>query len=95
MIGTGTATHIDNRLKMVKQQTNKIKRFNNLDMKMKMHLYKVLIRPFVEYPVVPIVMASKTSMLKMQRVQNRNLRFIVKNEEVLRNTTIQESHQYF
>ena len=44
--------------------------------KTKLHLYIALVRPILEYPVIPNAIASRTNMLKMQRVQNKNLRNI-------------------
>ena len=63
---------------MQKTQTSKLKRFINLENKTKLHLYKSLVRPLLEYPVIPIALACKTQTLNIQRVQNRNVKMIVK-----------------
>ena len=50
---TGTSTHVNHRINLAKIQTSKIKRFIKLDPKVKLHLYKALIRPLLEYPRIP------------------------------------------
>ena len=42
---------------------------------MKIHLYKALVRPILEFPAYPIHLSSKTSKLKIQRIQNNAVRF--------------------
>ena len=91
---TGTVSHITDRIRSAKNQTQRLKRFINLNEKTKSHLYKALIRPVLEYPVVPNVNASKSQMKKMQRVQNRNLKMIAKNTEN-ENKTIKELHEIY
>ena len=54
---TGTVSHITDRIRSAKNQTQRLKRFINLNEKTKSHLYKALIRPVLEYPVVPNVNA--------------------------------------
>ena len=78
---TGFVSHITGRINLAKTQTNKITRFKELKDTTKLHLYKALIRPILEYPVVPNAMASETQLRKMQRIQNKNLRMVVKNTE--------------
>lgn len=90
---TGTVQHIGERLNMAKTQTNKLKRFMNLSSKTKTHLYKALVRPLMEYPVIPLALASKTQKMKMQRLQNKNLRIIAKNDPALEEQTIEQLHQ--
>ena len=50
---TGIISHITSRISMAKTQTQKLKRFNGLNMNTRLHLYKALIRPILEYPVIP------------------------------------------
>ena len=91
---TGTVSHITDRIRLAKNQTQRLKRFVNLNEKTKSHLYKALVRPVLEYPIVPNVNATKSQMKKMQRVQNRNLKMIAKNTEN-ENKTIKELHEIY
>ena len=50
---TDATSHITKRINMTKIQSSKIKRFIKLDPKVKLHLYKALIRPIMEYPIIP------------------------------------------
>ena len=68
---TGIISHITSRISMAKTQTQKLKRFNGLNMKTRLHLYKALIRPIFEYTVIPNALVSKTQLTKIQRVQNQ------------------------
>lgn len=54
----------------------KLNRFRSAPIKIKLHLYKSLIRPILEYPSYPLSITSKTSKRKLQSIQNRALRFI-------------------
>ena len=45
---TGATSHINQRISMAKTQSKKIKRFMKLDPKVKLHLYKALVRPLME-----------------------------------------------
>ena len=89
---TGFVNHITERIRLAKIQTNKLKRFIHLKTKTKLHLYKALVRPLLEYPVIPISLASNTQMLKLQRVQNRNIKIITKYDEQYDNLTMEELH---
>ena len=90
---TGIVSHITERIQMAKIQTNKLKRFTNLNANIKLHLYKALIRPILEYPIIPLALCSDTQKTNMQRVQNKNLKLIVKNEPDLRDKTLKEIHE--
>ena len=50
-------------------------RFRSLKTKFKMQLIKTLVLPYLYYPPVPLHLASKNQMRKLQRVQNDSLRF--------------------
>ena len=89
---TGTVRHISNRINFAKQQTNKLKRFIKLETKTKLTLYKAMIRPILEYPIVPTALASKAQTRKMQRVQNKNLRMITKYDDNLQDIVLEEKH---
>ena len=54
----------------------KLRRFSAFPNKIKLHLYKTLVRPQLEYPAVPLHVASPTSMGGLQAVQNRALQWV-------------------
>ena len=64
---TGATLHITKRINMAKIQSSKIKRFIKLDPKVKLHLYKALIRPLMEYPIIPNGIKSLDHIKNMQR----------------------------
>ena len=88
---TGITAHITSRISLAKTQTQKLQRFCDLNLNTKLHLYKALIRPLMEYPIVPNALISRSQLMKMQRVQNRNLRLIKRNTN-MSDRTIQEIH---
>lgn len=71
---TGLSTHLTKRLQQAKAVRTKLKRFKKLKTKTKIHLYKALMRPVIEYPVVPICIASNSNIRKMQQYQNKSIR---------------------
>ena len=54
----------------------KLQRFQNLSQKNKKQLYLSLVRSLLEYPPIPISAMSKTQIEKLQKIQNRALRFM-------------------
>ena len=50
-------------------------RFRSMRTKFKLHLVKALVLPHLFYPAVPLHLASRNQMRKLQRVQNQALRF--------------------
>ena len=52
---------------------NKLRRFRDLPADTKVYLYKVLIRPILEYPAVALVTASRSAQYELQIVQNKAL----------------------
>ena len=50
--------------------------FRFLNRKLKLHLYKALILPLITYPVVPLNIASKTQIKRLQGVQNKAIEWI-------------------
>ena len=55
----------------------RMKRFRYAPLKIKKHLYKVIIRPMIEYPSTILYRIGKTNLKKLQTIQNRSLRFIL------------------
>ena len=92
-IGTrGVVSHMKKRLTLAKQQYLKLKRFKRMNPKIKIHFYKTLIRPIMEYPVVPLCITSKTNMKRIQQFQNRVLRESTRGTVEDNNLTIEELH---
>ena len=63
---TDTLMHVNNRIGMAKQQSLKIKRFAKLSEKNKLYLYKALIRPLLEYPIIPNGRTAETNIKKFR-----------------------------
>ena len=55
---------------------SKLYRFKELSQPNKLKLYKSLVLSTLTYPTVPLNTISQTQMLKLQRVQNKGLRFV-------------------
>ena len=91
---TGTVSHLTDRNKLARGQSQKLRRFANLKENTKLHLYKALVRPILEYPVIPNALASRKQIINMQRTQNQNLRLVAKNTDN-RDKTIQQLHEHY
>ena len=91
---TGTVSHIGKRIRLAKTQTQKLKRYNNLEESTKLHLYKALVRPILEYPEIPNALASRSQLKKMQGAQNRNRKMVAKNTDN-ENKTIKQLHETY
>ena len=76
-----------------KTELAKLYRFVKLSPKIKSHLYKTLILPILEYPAVHCCLASKTNLEKMQRIQNKAIRFI--NKHSGDELSIEETHERY
>ena len=63
---TGATSHKKKGINMATIQSSKIKRFIKLDPKAKLHLYKALIRPLMEYPIIPNGIKSLDHIKNMQ-----------------------------
>lgn len=70
----------------------KLIRFRSAPSKIKLHLYKALIRPILEYPCYPLSITSKASLKKLQLIQNRALRFVknIKLKDKIRTKSIHD-----
>ena len=91
---TGFTKHVNNKINLAEQQMLKLKRFNKLNPKLQVRLYTTMVRLIMEYPPVPNALASRTLTLKMQRVQNRALRYAVKGIDDWHKTT-EQLHEMF
>ena len=52
----------------------KLNRFRNLSTNINIHLFKALIKPHLEYPIIPLCLSSKYNIQKLQSQQNICLR---------------------
>ena len=68
--------HINALLKKSNSAFNSIQRFRSAPEKVNMTLYKSIIRPTFEYAPVPSIRSKKSHLDKLQKFQNKVLRFI-------------------
>ncbi|KAF9746901.1 hypothetical protein NGRA_3522, partial [Nosema granulosis] len=68
--------HIRNRINMSKLHLRILFRFRNLSIRNKSKLYHALVNSVLEYPPVPLHVASKAQTQQMQIVQNKAARII-------------------
>ena len=90
----GTKEHALNCAKKAKSTATRLRRFRNASTKTNMLLFKMLVRPQMEYPAALFAPMSKASMNKIQAVQNKCLRRICKERPPYNNTikTLHERH---
>ncbi len=67
---TGLVGHISRRIKKGNGILTQLRRFSSLSAKMKTTLIKTLLIPVMEYPPIPLCMASRSQKRKMQTVLN-------------------------
>merc|ERR1712105_15863 len=91
----GVVSHMQTRLALAKQQHTKLKRFKKMNIKIQIQFYKTLIRPIMEYPAIPLCIASNTNIKKMQQFQNRVIRTATKENEEDNQLTISELHNKY
>ena len=77
----GFTSHIHNKINLAKQQLLKLKTFYKLNPKLQVRLYTTLVRTIKEYPPIPNALASRSLTLKMQRVQNKALKYAVRSTD--------------
>ena len=90
---TGFNCHITDRLRKAKAELNKLKRFKNLTPKIKTHLYKAFIMLLVEYPALPTCNIADSNKMKLQRLQNKAIKFIISNDE--EELSIKRAHEKY
>ena len=71
---SGYPRGIEDQARRVSMQVNKLKRFRAANAKNRVHLYKQLVLPIMEYPPVPTHALSKSRLATLQRIQNGALR---------------------
>ena len=68
-------TQISHRSQLAQDQLRKLSRFSTAPSRIKLRLYKTLIRPMLEYPPTQLVNSSSFLLNKLQVIQNKALRF--------------------
>ena len=91
---TGTLSHTVSKIGHAKSQLLKLRRFYKIKPELMIRLYLTLIRPIMEYPIIPIALTSKNNIRKMQVVQNKALRQAVKGTDD-NQLTIKEIHEKY
>ena len=72
----GISPQFEIRIAMAMKTLTRLQRFWNLFEKNKRKLYLTIVRPQFLYPIIPLNSISKTAHKKLQKVQNKALRFI-------------------
>merc|ERR1712002_1233144 len=72
----GIQKQVPHRKAIARANLTKIKRFQRLSQRTKLRLYKGLVLPALTYPAVPLNTVCRTNMIKLQRLQNKGLRFV-------------------
>ena len=72
----GHSSHVIQRVCIATNNLKKLYRFKSASPKTKLQLYKSLISPLLEYPSVHMSSSPATYISKLQKVQNKALRFI-------------------
>ncbi|MPC70410.1 hypothetical protein E2C01_064659 [Portunus trituberculatus] len=71
----GYMAHVTQRVARARAALTKLYRFRSLDQNLKLHLVNALVILILTYPPIPTNAFSKTTVRRLQRVQNRVLRF--------------------
>lgn len=72
----GITQHIKKKRILASCTLRKLKRFKNLSPGVKLHLYKALIIPVLDYPVIPMNIIKPTNWKHLQAIQNKALRWV-------------------
>lgn len=83
---------INEKIRKVKYTGTKLKRFQNLNSKNKRKLYMALQKSIIEYSPVPTCLQSKSTIKKLQILQNNALRFTynIKYPDIERNESLHQ-----
>jgi hypothetical protein len=88
----GFSSQITSRQAIAYKNLNKLYRFTHLSLTTKLKLYLAFVRSALLYPVIPLHTLSPTAISKLQRVQNKALRFIT-NTHILERVTSKTLHE--
>lgn len=72
---SGISKHLGNITRKIRTAVAELYRFRSLPTHIKLHLVKVFIIPLLYYSPIPLLIISKTNMVKLQVIQNKSLRF--------------------
>ena len=72
---TGITKHVEELVEKGRRTLKELYRFYNLPTNIKIHLIKAFIIPILQYPPIPLITISKTNTNKLQKIQNKALRF--------------------
>ena len=70
-------SHITNITNKAMITLSKLYRFKNLNIKTRRKLYLALVNPLLLYPCIPLHVASNKQMIRLQRVQNKGINFVL------------------
>ena len=85
---TRILSHITARINAAKMQFQKFRRFIRLSVNTKLHLHNALVRPILEYLIIPNALVSKNQLRKMQIVKNRYIKIIQKHSHLRKRTSL-------
>ena len=88
----GLQTHTNNRKHLAEKTLNSLRRFRNLNTNIFLRLYKVLVRPLLEYIPITTITLKPTQLHKLQIIQNKALRLATHSIPPYLNT-IEELHK--
>lgn len=90
----GLSAHVKQQRLKASIALRKLRRFKNLSPKLKLHLYKALVLPLIDYPPIPSNTIKPTNWQLLQAIQNKALRWI--NSDVPPyNTTVEQLHDIY
>lgn len=72
---TGITRHINDIKNRGQSALHKLLQFKNIPSNIKVYLIKAFVLPIIRYPTIPLATVSKSSIIKLQRIQNQALRF--------------------
>lgn len=90
---TGYIKHIDDRRRRAMSSFIKLFRFKEMSTKIKTHLVKALVLPVLEYPPIPTHALSNRQVSRLQKIQNKALRFAT-NQRYPYTLNTRQIHEY-
>lgn len=91
---TGIAAQVDEKTAQASTVLKKLRRFSKLQERTKLHLYKALVMPVLEYPPVPLNTLTNSNWRKLQTIQNRALRWIAGEQPPYTTNAVELHHRY-
>lgn len=72
---TGIGKHVEELTNKGKWAVTELYRFNSLPANIKVHPIKAYILPIIQYPTIPLTAVSNNNKQKLQKIQNKALRY--------------------